>query len=142
MYIIKCWNLDLVSLKHEQIKMITYPFNENEIKLIIYLEEVNITNETYVNLQIASKTITDNLYMFVFGEDEPYLLNSTGINIYNIRKDDYKIILTIKNDDKIYEDIPILIKYGTESSKIKFISLFNIYEFNSDQIGVLKYKKN
>ena len=119
--------------------MITYPFSNSDITLYINIIEEKITNEAYVNLKIPSKKYNDNLYILT--SDKIFILNNTGINIYNTNKDN-QIILTIKNNDNISEDIPILIKLGIQRSKIKYISDDDKYGFNYGQFGVIKYQDN
>lgn len=139
LFILKNENSRTLNLEEGQIKMITYPFSNSDITLYINIIEEKITNEAYVNLKIPSKKYNDNLYILT--SDKIFILNNTGINIYNTNKDN-QIILTIKNNDNISEDIPILIKLGIQRSKIKYISDDDKYGFNYGQFGVIKYQDN
>lgn len=63
MYVIKNENSKTLDLESGQIKIITFPLNENEIILQINNMDKKITEESYINLKILSKEITDNLYI-------------------------------------------------------------------------------
>ena len=102
----------------------------------------NISNETYINLRIPSKKKSGNLYVSLDeNQDQIYILNNTGVNIYNL-KEERTLTINIENNDHIDEDIPILIKLGLGSDKIKPILNDNRSELNYDQFGVFKFPDN
>jgi hypothetical protein len=117
--------------------MITYSRKEGEISIQINILEKDITDKSYINLIIPSKYINGNMYISY--SDNNYILNNTGINIYNIRKEN-QFIIQIKNNDINNENIPILIKLGFQTNKIKSISYNENYQFNKGQYGIIKYK--
>ena len=140
-YIIKNENSRNIDLEEGKVKMITYPFNEKNIIIQIDINEKIITNETYINLKIPSKNKNVNLYVISLYTEQTYLLNNTGINIYNINWD-YQFRLEIQNSENISEPIPILIKLGINHDKIKLISEIKKYEFNYGDFGIIKYEEN
>jgi hypothetical protein len=137
-YIVKNENSRKLNLEEGQIKMITYPSNDNNITIYINLIDVKITNETYINLKIPSKK---NEKLYISYSDKIYILNKTGINIHNINEES-QMILNINKCDNITEDIPILIKLGIDYHKIQLIEDENKYEFNYGQYGVIKYPQD
>ena len=140
-YIIKNENFMTIDLEEGKMKMITYPRNENKIKLQININEIKVNNETFINLRIPLKAFTDNFNIISLDTRKNYILNNTGINIYNIHEN-FQFNLEIYNFNNISETIPIIIKLGIEPYKIKIISLNNRYEFNYGDLGVIKYKED
>ena len=136
-YIIKNEISRIFNLVEGDLRMITYSRKEGEISIQINILEKDITDKSYINLIIPSKYINGNMYISY--SDNNYILNNTGINIYNIRKEN-QFIIQIKNNDINNENIPILIKLGFQTNKIKSISYNENYQFNKGQYGIIKYK--
>ena len=129
------------SFKMEEggVRMITFIPNENEMNIQINILENHISNKSYIYLRIPSKNINDNLY--VIYSDNIYILNNTGIKIYNEQLQ-YQINLKIKNNDNINYEIPFLVQLGCQQSKFKYITNYNDYEFNQGIYGIMKYKED
>ena len=103
-YIIKNENSKSLTLEEGKPKIFTFSKNEDNINIQINLDNDDIS---CINLKIASKNIKGKLYVTYL--ERTFILNNEGININNIDKN-IKILINIKNEDKIDEDIQILIK--------------------------------
>ena len=135
-YIIKNENSKSLTLEEGKPKIFTFSKNEDNINIQINLDNDDIS---CINLKIASKNIKGKLYVTYL--ERTFILNNEGININNIDKNN-KILINIKNEDKIDEDIPILIKSVIPSNKIISLSLYNKYQFEQDKIGIIKFKND
>ena len=139
-YIIKKEDSTELDLKEGSIKMITYPTDDFNITLKLNIdEEIEITNETYINLKLMTKDNTEVLDIFY--SDKIYKLNNSGVNIFN-ENEERQIILIIGTDHNISKEIPISIKLGIDSNKILYINEKKLYEFNDSNYGVIKYTEN
>jgi hypothetical protein len=118
-YIIKNENSKSLTLEEGKPKIFTFSKNEDNINIQINLDNDDIS---CINLKIASKNIKGKLYVTYL--ERTFILNNEGININNIDKNN-KILINIKNEDKIDEDIAILIKSVIPSNKIISLSLYN-----------------
>ena len=119
-YIIKKEDSTELDLKEGSIKMITYPTDDFNITLKLNIdEEIEITNETYINLKLMTKDNTEVLDIFY--SDKIYKLNNSGVNIYN-ENEESQMILIISTDHSISKEIPIFIKLGIDSNKIQYIN--------------------
>ena len=98
MYIIKNEMARTFDLEEGDIKMVTYSIKDSKVSIQINILEEKITEKSYVNLKIASKEINGNLYVSYTGNT--YILNNTGINIYNEKKQ-YQLYLAIENKDTV-----------------------------------------
>jgi len=142
MYILKNDNSRIFYLEEGKVKITTFNSYEERMILELNIMQKNISNETYINLRIPSKEKTGNLYVYLDEiQDQIYILNNTGVNIYNL-KEDKILIINIENNDHIDGDIPILIKLGLGRDKIKPILNDNKTELNYDQFGIFKFPDN
>ena len=139
LYLIKNENNNLLYLSEGQIKIYTFPKNNNRINLDINLISKNLTKKNYINIKIPSDKIEGNLYIKYNNEKsgQKYLLNNSGINLFYI--DNYSFNIDIINNDNINEDIPILIKFPINKDNIKVIDGNKKYDFISGQIGLYKF---
>ena len=142
MYFLNDDNSRIFDLEEGKVKITTFNMYEERMTLEMNIIQKNISNETYINLRIPSKKKSGNLYVSLDeNQDQIYILNNTGVNIYNL-KEERTLTINIENNDHIDEDIPILIKLGLGSDKIKPILNDNRSELNYDQFGVFKFPDN
>jgi hypothetical protein len=142
MYVLKDDNSRTFDLEEGKVKITTFNSYEERMVLEMNIIQKNINNETYINLRIPSKKKSGNLYVSLDEiQDQKFILNNTGVNIYNL-KEEKTLTIIIENNDHIDEDIPILIKLGLGSDKIKPILNDNRSELNYDQFGVFKFPDN
>lgn len=142
MYILKDDNSRTFYLEEGKVKITTFSSYEERKILELNIIQKNISNETYINLRIPSKEKTGNLYVSLDEtQDQTYILNNTGVNIYNL-KEEKILTINIENNDHIDGDIPILIKLGLGKDKIKPILNNNKSELNYDQFGIFKFPNN
>ena len=142
MYFLNDDNSRIFDLEEGKVKITTFNMYEERMTLEMNIIQKNISNETYINLRIPSKKKSGNLYVSLDeNQDQIYILNNTGVNIYNL-KEERTLTINIENNDHIDEDIPILIKLGLRSDKIKPILNDNRSELNYDQFGVFKFPDN
>lgn len=142
MYILKDDNSRAFYLEEGKVKITTFSSYEERMVLELNIIQKNISNETYINLRIPSKEKTGNLYVFLDEtQEQTYILNNTGVNIYNL-KEEKILTIHIENNDHIDGDIPILIKLGLGKDKIKPILNNNKSELNYDQFGIFKFPNN
>ena len=136
LYIIKNEISKTIYLEEGKPKIFTFPKDEDNITIQINLVDDDIS---YINLRIPLKNIASNLYITCF--DKTYILNNEGINIENLKKEN-KIILTIKNEDNIQKDIPILIKAIIPTSRVILLSQYNKYNFDQNKYGIIKLNED
>ena len=142
MYVLKDDNSRTFDIEEGKVKITTFNSYEERMVLELNIIQKNINNETYINLRIPSKAKSGNLYVSLDeNQDNKYILNNTGVNIYNL-KEEKTLIINIENNDHINEDIPILIRLGLGRDKIKPILNDNKSELNYDQLGVFKFPDN
>ena len=70
--------------------------------------------------------------------NQTYILNNTGVNIYNLNEEK-SLTIQIENTDHIEGDIPILIKLGLGRDSIKTILNDDKSDLNYEQIGIFKF---
>ena len=142
MYVINDDNSREFYLEEGKVKITTFNSYKDRMILDLNIIQKNINNETYINLRMPSKKKTGNLYVSLDGtQDQIYILNNTGVNIYNLKQEKILTIL-IENNDHIEGDIPILIKLGIGKDKIKSILNNNKIELSYDQFGIFKFPDN
>ena len=135
-YLVKNENSNSLYISEGKIKIFTFPKNKTRISLDIHLFSNNLTNKNYINVQLLD-TIKNNLYIEY--NDEKYLLNNSGINLFYVN--DYLIFFDIINNNIINYNIPVLIKFPLNNDKLKVINNKYSFEFNCGQIGIYKFDK-